>query len=132
MFSQRQLTDIEIVLKSALVDKGVDCVLLIDMAGNMIANINNGKSEPDVYSLAALAAGNYGAVNALAGLLGEEDFSLQFHKGKLMNIHFKSIPNGYLVISLFQNDLSLGYLRLLVSEVSKEIQFILTPKVSNG
>jgi predicted regulator of Ras-like GTPase activity (Roadblock/LC7/MglB family) len=125
MFSQKQLERIENVLEAGMIDKGVSCVLLIDMAGNIIANLDDGKKKPDIYSLAALAAGNYGAVEAMANIIGEDDFSLLFHKGKDVNIHFKTLSNEFLLISIFANVLSLGFLRLIVAEAVEKIKFIL-------
>jgi predicted regulator of Ras-like GTPase activity (Roadblock/LC7/MglB family) len=121
MLSQNQLSFFENILKTSLIDIGVNCVLLIDLAGNIIANLENGKNQSDIYSLAALAAGNYGAVNAMAEIVGEKDFSLLFHKGKGVNIHFKSISKDYLLICIFGNDLSLGFLRLKVAEVAQQL-----------
>ena len=125
MFNENQLSKIENVLKNGMIGRGVESVLLIDMAGNMIVSLDNGEEVLDKYSMAALAAGNDGAVNAIANIVGEQEFSLQFHKGKKTNIHFRRIPSDYLLISLFQNDLSLGFLRLLVEESSTEIENIL-------
>ena len=62
ILGQEQLDGIEEVLQQDLIDLGVHCVFLIDMAGNVIANLDNGEVEHDIYSLAALAAGNFGAV----------------------------------------------------------------------
>jgi hypothetical protein len=76
MISQDHLEKIEDILQKDLIDKGVSCVLLIDMAGNVICNLESKKAELDIYSLAALAAGNYGAVGAMADIVGEDDFSL--------------------------------------------------------
>ena len=119
--SRNQLSFFENILKTSLIDIGVNCVLLIDLAGNIIANLENGKNQSDIYSLAALAAGNYGAVNAMAEIVGEKDFSLLFHKGKGVNIHFKAISRDYLLICIFGNDLSLGFLRLKVAEVAQKL-----------
>jgi len=54
---QKQLDKIEDILTQDLIDNGVRCVFLIDMAGNIIANLDNGEKQHDIYSLAALAAG---------------------------------------------------------------------------
>jgi len=115
----------EEVLQQDLVDVGVRCVFLIDMAGNIIANRDNGESQHDVYSLAALAAGNFGAVSAMAKIIGEGEFSLLFHKGKKENIHFNKIATEFLMISIFSNDISLGFLRLKVNEAVEKIKTIL-------
>ena len=77
---QKQLDSIEDVLNQDLIDNGVRCVFLIDMAGNIIANLDNGEKQHDIYSLAALAAGNFGAVSAMAKIIGENEFSLLFPK----------------------------------------------------
>ena len=92
------------------------------MAGNVIVNLDDGKVRHDVYSLAALAAGNFGAVSAMASIIGEEEFSLLFHKGKSENINFTKIMDDFLLVSIFGNDVSLGYLRLKIDEVIKKVK----------
>jgi predicted regulator of Ras-like GTPase activity (Roadblock/LC7/MglB family) len=119
---QNQLDNIEEVMQQDLVDIGVRCVFLIDMAGNIIANRDDGKIKHDVYSLAALAAGNFGAVSAMAKIIGEGEFSLLFHKGKRENIHFNKIISDFLLITIFSNDLSLGFLRLKVNDAVEKIK----------
>ena len=125
ILDQEQLDGIEEVLQKDLMDLGLKCVILIDMAGNIIANRDNGKIKHDVYSLAALAAGNFGAVSAMAKIIGEGEFSLLFHKGKKENIHFNKIIAEFLLITIFSNDLSLGFLRLKVTEAVEKITKIL-------
>ena len=122
---QEQLDGMEEVLQQDLIDVGVRCVFLIDMAGNIIANRDNGESQHDVYSLAALAAGNFGAVSAMAKIIGEGEFSLLFHKRKKENIHFNKIATEFLMITIFSNDISLGFLRLKVNESVEKIKHIL-------
>jgi predicted regulator of Ras-like GTPase activity (Roadblock/LC7/MglB family) len=116
-----QLDNIENVLQQDLIDIGASCVFLIDMAGNIIANRDNGATQHDVYSLAALAAGNFGAVSAMAKIIGEGEFSLLFHKGKKENIHFNKILSDFLMITIFSNDISLGFLRLKVNDAVDKI-----------
>jgi len=113
---QVQLEAIEDILRNDLVDIGVHCVFLIDMAGNIIVSLDDGEAKHDVYSLAALAAGNFGAVSAMAKIIGEDEFSLLFHKGKAENIHFSKILTDFRLITIFGNDISLGFLRLKVAE----------------
>lgn len=123
--SNEQLSEIEEILQQDLIDLGVHCVFLIDMAGNIIANHDNGESSHDIYSLAALAAGNFGAVTAMAKIIGEGEFSLLFHKGEKENIHFSKILSDYLLINIFGNDISLGFLRLKVADVVEKTNKIL-------
>jgi len=125
VFNREQLTAIEDVLERDLVELGVRSVFLIDMAGNIIANKGNGEGRHDIYSLAALAAGNFGAVSTMAKLIGEEEFSLLFHRGREESIHFSKLADDFLLITIFGKALSLGFLRLKVAEATGKIAAIL-------
>ncbi len=120
-----QLTEIEEVLQEDLMGMGVHCVIFIDMAGNLVVNLDDGAIKHDVYSLAALAAGNFGAVSAMAQMIGEEDFSLLFHKGEKESIHFSKVLTDFLLIIIFGHEISLGLLRLKVTESIEKIEKIL-------
>lgn len=120
--SQEQLEQIDKILNEKLIRIGVDCVIIIDMAGNIITAKENGKTKYDVYSFAALAAGNFATVDAMAKLVGETEFSLLFHKGTECNIHFSKIDDELLLITMFGKTISLGYLRLNVVEAIEEIR----------
>ncbi len=120
-FDMEQIQEIEDILTKELVDSGVHSVLLIDMAGNIVATLDNGKCKHDVYSLAALAAGNFGAVSSMAKIVGEDEFSLLFHKGESENIHFSKVNAEFLLITLFGSDVTLGFLRLKVAEAIKQL-----------
>ena len=122
---QQQLEDIEEILQKDFMELGVHCIVLIDMAGNIIVNLDNGEMAHDIYSLAALAAGNFGAVGAMAKIVGEDEFSLLFHKGEKENMHFSKIMDDFLLISIFGIETSLGFLRLKVAEATKKIKKIL-------
>jgi predicted regulator of Ras-like GTPase activity (Roadblock/LC7/MglB family) len=122
---EKQFEDLENILTAELINLGVSCVLLIDLAGNILINLDNGKAKHDVYSLAALAAGNFGAVSEMARIIGEDDFSLLFHKGQKESIHFSRITQDLLLLTIFGSDVSLGFLRLRVAEAIEKIQKIL-------
>ena len=124
-FSQKQLDGIEEILQEDLIQLGVHCVVLIDMAGNIIDNLDNGEMEHDIYSLAALAAGNFGAVSTMAKIIGEDEFSLLFHKGEKESIHFSKVTSDFLLVSIFGKDVSLGFLRLKVAEAIEKINKLL-------
>ncbi|MBU1341536.1 MAG: roadblock/LC7 domain-containing protein [Proteobacteria bacterium] len=126
MFNQSQLDAIDTAILSNLIEAGLDNVIFMDMAGNTIAKHDNGKSLLDSTAFAALAAGNFAAVDAMAKLVGESEFSLLFHKGEKSSIHFSRINDETLLIAMFNKDISLGLVRLKVAQTIKEINTILS------
>jgi predicted regulator of Ras-like GTPase activity (Roadblock/LC7/MglB family) len=121
---QDQLDKIEQILLTDLIASGVHCVLLIDFAGNIIAQGDNGQSRIDVYSLAALSAANFGAVEAMAKIVGQEEFALLFHKGETGSLYFSKVNNELLIISVFGKEIILGLLRMKVADAILKIQQI--------
>jgi predicted regulator of Ras-like GTPase activity (Roadblock/LC7/MglB family) len=125
MFNQSQLDAIDKSIVTNLMEAGLDNVIFMDMAGNTIAKHDNGKSQLDSTAFAALAAGNFAAVDAMAQLVGESEFSLLFHKGEKSSIHFSKVSDETLLINMFNKDISLGLVRLKVAQTIKEINEIL-------
>ncbi|PKN34156.1 MAG: gliding motility protein [Deltaproteobacteria bacterium HGW-Deltaproteobacteria-19] len=99
--------------------------MLIDMAGNVIVTVDNGVKKRDMYSLAALAAANFGAMCSMAKIVGEDEFSLLFHKGQKENIYFSRVNDEFLLINIFNNDVTLGFLRLKMAQVIEELSSVL-------
>ena len=125
MFNKRQLKAVDKVISTGLIEAGIDYVLFIDMAGNTISKHDNGKNRLDSIAFAALAAGNFATVDAMAQLVGESEFSLLFHKGKKSSIHFSKVNDDTILITMFTKNISLGLVRLKVSEAIKQINKIL-------
>ncbi len=124
MLNESQLDAIESTLKASLIDAGVNAVLLIDMAGNTISKQDNGSFDLDMVAFSALAAGNFATVNAMAELIGESEFSLLFHKGKKTSIHFSKVNEAFLLITIFDQETSLGLVRLKVAQTIENINEI--------
>jgi len=113
------------VLEENLIGIGVENALVIDTAGNIIVNNSNGNCEHDLSSLATLASSNYAAMNAMAKIIGEEEFPLHFYKGKNENTHFSKINNQFLLITLFSVEVSLGLLSMKIAESAEKIRCII-------
>jgi predicted regulator of Ras-like GTPase activity (Roadblock/LC7/MglB family) len=124
-FNRNQIDKIDNILQSDLIGSGVSCSLLIDSAGNIITSVEDGCRQIDKDSIACLAAGNHGAVKAMANLTGAKDFASMFHMGKKMSIHLKNLSSEFLIINIFDQDLSLGLLRLKVLDVLLKVEKIL-------
>ncbi len=119
-----ELARIETIIQENLIDNGVNSVLMIDQAGNIITKLDNGKTNHDMYSLAALASANYAAVDTMAKIVGEQEFSLLFHQGKKESTHFCKVNEEFLLICIFGKEITLGLLRLKISQAAQMIRDI--------
>ena len=124
VLTEEAIEQITAILDNNLVDSGASCALLVDRSGYLIANRGD-PSGMDVTSLAALSAANYGVTEEIARLVGEDDFSLLFHKGKSENIHYAKVNDDFFLITLFSTDISLGIMRLKAAKVIRELMPIL-------
>ncbi len=109
------LDDVKNYLMQEIMGEGISSILIIDNAGSLIVNIGT-KPSLDATSLAAVAAANYAATQQIARLIGERDFVLLFYKGHNESFHFSRVGEEYIIVTVFQNSLSLGLLRLKISE----------------
>ncbi len=94
--------------------------LLIDRSGQLIAQYGN-TPDIDILSLSALTAANFGATAEIAKILGEEEFTLLFHKGKNENVYFTAIGEHVIMVTLFDDRTSLGLIRLRINQIIDEL-----------
>ena len=125
VLDQAHIEGIEEILQDYLPEAGIHSVLLIDMAGNIIAEHESAETSHDIPALAALSAANFGAVNAMAQIVGEQEFSILFNKGEKENIHYSRVMQEFLLVCVFGNEVSLGLLRLKVAKAIGKIVEIL-------
>ncbi|MDR9501263.1 MAG: roadblock/LC7 domain-containing protein [Desulfurivibrionaceae bacterium] len=112
------------IINDKLISENVQTVLVIDGAGNILAHCGQDTDGVDVLSLAALTAANFGATSQIAKLIGENDFSLLYHKGEKANIHFARLGGEMILVSIFGDDVSLGLVRVRVDELAMDINRI--------
>ncbi len=125
MFDGFAMEQAKKLIKDYLIDIGVDCAFLVDMIGNIIVQCDNGYFDKDITLLAALASANSGAVNTIAKAIGERRFSFFLHKGKHESVHFMHINDECVLVTTFGSHVPLGYLRMRLDLVRKEIKKIL-------
>jgi predicted regulator of Ras-like GTPase activity (Roadblock/LC7/MglB family) len=111
ILGKREVARLEDVVKSELLDAGADHVMIIDIAGNVILEQGTVQVD-DILSLAVLSAANFAATEQIAKLIGEEDFTLLFHKGDKRSIHFCRMGREHILLTLFNDSVSLGLIRL--------------------
>jgi len=126
LIKKQQLDLFSETLNNELIQNGIASVVLIDLAGNILTNLSNGEYEFDLYSLASLTAGNFGAVTALLGLIDEPELTLLFNQGKMLNIYFRKLLTDYILIAVFDKSISLGYLRLKIGSLENFLEETLT------
>jgi predicted regulator of Ras-like GTPase activity (Roadblock/LC7/MglB family) len=115
------LNDVRSYLANEVMTEGISSVLVIDNAGTLICTIGD-KLELDVISLAAVAAANFAATEQIARLIGEREFVLLFYKGHNESFHFSRVGEEYIIVTIFNNSLSLGLLRLKIAEVAQVLE----------
>lgn len=120
ILTKNELGHLEEIIADRLLDSGAELVVIADFAGNLILQCGSLEMD-DIFSLAALSAANFAATAEIAKLIGEEDFTLMFHKGGRRNIHFSRLGRDYLIITLFNDNVSLGLIRLKLVSAIREM-----------
>jgi predicted regulator of Ras-like GTPase activity (Roadblock/LC7/MglB family) len=125
VITKKDLEKIDLCLKKMVSTSLAHSVLLIARSGQLIAN-HGDTLDIDVSALSALTAANFGATAEIAKLLGEEEFTLLFHKGRSENVYFSAIGEHVIMVTLFDDKTSLGLVRLRINQVNEELSRILS------
>lgn len=129
VLTKEDVVRINAILETDLLRAGADCALLVDRAGYLLTSRGD-PSNLDIVALATLSAANYGATEEIARLIGEDDFTLLFHRGKNENVHYTRIGDNFFLITLFAKDVSLGLMRLKTARVGEQLVALLCPEES--
>ncbi|MEN8257813.1 MAG: roadblock/LC7 domain-containing protein [Thermodesulfobacteriota bacterium] len=124
ILTAESVEDVKSIINDKLISENVQTVMVIDGAGNILAHCGQDTDGLDAISLAALTAANFGATSQIAKLIGENDFSLLYHKGEKANIHFARLGGEMILVSIFADDVSLGLVRVRVEELAEDINKI--------
>jgi len=131
IITRKDLEKINLCLNQMVSSSRAHSVLLIDRSGQLIAHQGNTPGI-DVLSLSALTAANFGATAEIARILGEEEFTLLFHKGKSENVYFSAIGENVIMVTLFDDNTSLGLIRLQINKIVDELSKILSSIFEQG
>jgi predicted regulator of Ras-like GTPase activity (Roadblock/LC7/MglB family) len=112
------------VLTHLLSSASATFVLLVHKDGNLLAHQGYTKAF-DTTALAALAAGSYAATRAIAQMIGESEFTVLFHKGKLDNIHISLVDEDCILVLVFDDRTNPGLVRLETEKAIKGVNLIL-------
>jgi predicted regulator of Ras-like GTPase activity (Roadblock/LC7/MglB family) len=131
VITEKDIIKINDCLNKVVSSSMAHSVLLIDRSGQLIAHEGN-TPEIDIISLSALTAANFGATAEIARMLGEEEFTLLFHKGKCENVYFSAIGEHVIMVTLFDDKTSLGLIRLQINKIIDELSKILSSIFEKG
>jgi predicted regulator of Ras-like GTPase activity (Roadblock/LC7/MglB family) len=120
--TQAGLVDLEETLAEMLSGSKASSVLLINSDdGSLIAA--RGLTEAlDTTSLAALAAGTFASAREIARMVGEPEFTVLFHQGKRQHVHVNLAGEHGLLMTLFNDDTTVGLVRLCARKACSRIQ----------
>ncbi len=125
VITKKDIEEIDTCLNKVVSSSLAHSVLLIDRSGQLIAHHGNTPGI-DISSLSALTAANFGATAEIARMLGEEEFTLLFHKGRSENVYFSAIGEHVIMVTLFDDRTSLGLIRLQINKIVGELSRILS------
>jgi predicted regulator of Ras-like GTPase activity (Roadblock/LC7/MglB family) len=125
VITEKDIKKITYCLNKMVSSSMAHSVLLIDRSGQLIAHEGN-TPEIDIISLSALTAANFGATAEIARMLGEEEFTLLFHKGRSENVYFSAVGEHVIMVTLFDDKTSLGLIRLQINKIIDELSKILS------
>ena len=126
VITKEDLEKINFCLNRMISSSLAHSVLLIDRSGQLIAHHGKTPEAVDILSLSALTAANFGATAEIARILGEEEFTLLFHKGRTENVYFSAIGEHVIMVTLFDDQTSLGLIRLQINKIIDELARILS------
>ncbi len=111
------------VINRLYTDTSARLVVLVDKNGQQIV-AKGDTDEFDTTSLASLTAGNVAATDGLAQLLGEREFTILFHEGQRDNIHISVVAQRIILVVIFDDNSSLGLVRLRVRRANGQLERI--------
>lgn len=111
---------IKVILAKLKADANAKMVFLVDKNGQQIA-AHGDIGNLDTTSLASLTAGNVAATDGLARLIGEKEFPVLSHEGERDNIHISVVSGRLILVVIFDEQSSLGLVRLRVKRASAEL-----------
>ncbi|MCK4739452.1 MAG: roadblock/LC7 domain-containing protein [Deltaproteobacteria bacterium] len=117
---EEESNEISEIIERLVKEANAKSSYLVDKDGQLIAQSGD-TTGIDATSLASLTAGNIAATGGLAKLIGEKEFSILFHEGEKDNIHISIVAQRVILVVIFDENSSLGLVRLRVRKANDEL-----------
>ena len=98
-------------MNALLRETNVKSLLLVDRAGQVVANVGDAPTF-DPQAFASLTAADFSANDQLAKMLGEHEFSSLFHQGEKESMYLADVAHRVILVVLFDNRTTLGMVQL--------------------
>ena len=118
---ERDIERINKILSHLLTESAASYVLLANKNGLLISQVGFAPNF-DVTSLAALVAGSFASTKALAGLIGETEFTVMFHQGQKDNIHISLVDDEVIMVLIFDDRTNLGMVKMVASQAKSKLE----------
>ena len=120
-------------MERLLQETSAHSALLVDRGGQLLVQAGTAPPPPfDVTTFSTLTAADFSANDQLARLLGETDFTSLFHQGERESMLVADIARRAILVVLFDDNTTLGLVRLRLRPVTEELARIVEAMVSRG
>lgn len=102
-------------LNALLRETSARCALLVDRAGQLLANAGD-KLSFDPTAFASLTAADFSANDQLAKMIGEPEFASLFHQGEKESMYLADVGRRVILVVLFDDQTTVGMVRLKVKQ----------------
>ena len=131
VFYETDIQAINSILEAFLKKSAARCALLVDQDGHMIT-ASGDTDRIDLDTISALVAGSFAATKALAKQFGEEEFTALFHQGRTGNIQLSLVGERALLTALFEDNTTIGMVRLYANESAKRLAEVFRRKATSN
>ena len=99
------------LLTKFIAESQVQCALLCDRTGRLLT-AKGDTAGMDRVTFASLVAGDFGASDQLATLLGETQFTSLYHHGRDHSMFLADLAGAAILAAIFDNRTTLGMVRI--------------------
>jgi predicted regulator of Ras-like GTPase activity (Roadblock/LC7/MglB family) len=107
-------------LNGLLKESNARCALVVDRAGQLLANAGE-QLTFDPTSFASLTAADFSANDQLAKMIGEPEFASLFHQGEKESMYLADVARRVILVVLFDQRTTVGMVRLRVKQTVQDL-----------
>lgn len=129
VLTREQFEKISICLSGLAEKLGVNAILLVNSAGQVVTRRISKSWQSDSTLLSSLTANSYAASKEVARLLGESsNFQTVLHEGHYQNVMVSKINADYFLVVIFHTGVAIGMVRLFTRKTIEQLFPVLPQK----